>query len=1403
MRTLALLLTILLAPFLLRAQIVHIPDANFKATVVSNGEINTNGDDEIQVSEAEAYDGTIDVDDQGIADMTGLEAFVNLTRLECSYNQLTNLDVSANTLLERLDCVGNQLTSLDVSANAALTTLRCSSNQLTGLDVSANTLLERLDCVGNQLTSLDVSANAALTTLRCSSNQLTSLDISANTALTYLDCDNNQLTSLDVSANTVLNHLSCRSNQLTGLDVSSNSSLSQLTCSSNQLNSLNLRNGNNKRLTDMYASSNPSLGCIAVSDLAFAEANWTNIDEGVIFSEGGCNVYIPDANFKAALLADDAINTIDDSEIQYREAETYSGSIDVPNLSIADMTGLEAFKSVTGLDCSANNLSQLVVRQNARIVSIDCGNNELGSLDVSLNPALETLNCASNQLKGLELSNTNNLRQLDCQSNQLEILDLSDNVKLTELYCQSNQLRSLDVKNGNNEQITAFDVRDNPSLSCIAVDDAAYSAANWPNVDVQGLFNQEGCAVVYIPDAGFKAALLANTGINTNGDTEIQVSEAKAYTGDIQVPSTDISDMKGLEAFTKLTALDCSGNQLSELDVKANELLTELNCKNNQLSRLALRSNPLLEQLDCSNNQLGLLELRMNNVLKEVLCQSNQLHSLDLRNGANEAITAFDATDNPPLACISVDDAGYATANWSMIDAGTVFSEGGCNVYIPDANFKAALVGNSSINTNGDDEIQVGEAEAYDGTIDVDDQGIADMTGLEAFVALTTLYCWSNQLTSLDVSANTALTYLACDNNQLAGLDVSANTALTYLDCWNTKLTDLDVSANTALTYLDCSGNQLTSLDVSANTVLTYLDCHYNQLTSVDVSTNTALSTLYCWLNQLTGLDVSANTLLERLDCVGNQLTSLDVSANAALTTLRCSSNQLTGLDVSANTLLERLDCVGNQLTSLDVSANAALTTLRCSSNQLTSLDVSANTALTYLDCWNTKLTDLDVSANTALTTLDCQYNQLTSLDVSANTALETLWCGENQLTSLDVSANTVLNHLSCRSNQLTGLDVSANTMINELFCSSNQLTALNLRNGNNHLITGFDATGNPSLACIAVSDLAFAEANWTNIDEGMIFSEGGCNVYIPDANFKAALLADGAINTNNDSEIQYGEAEAYTGTIEVANLGISDMTGLEAFKSITGLNCADNELTQLVLRYHTALESIDCSGNQLGALDMKANEALKSLNCASNQLTSLDVRNGHNTQITEFDARNNSSLNCISVDDANYSTENWTNIDAHTSFNGDCGFIADFVADETSGPLPLEVQFTDRSDNTATSWQWDFGDGNTSEEQSPSHTYTVAGTYTVILTISNGSKTNSDSKTGYIDILKGNQTITFEPLEHKALGNPDFELTATASSGLAVSYTSSDLTVATIDGNTVTIIGLGTTTITASQEGE
>jgi Leucine-rich repeat (LRR) protein len=159
----------------------------------------------------------------------------------------------------------------------------------------------------------------------------------------------------------------------------------------------------------------------------------------------------------------------------------------------------------------------------------------------------------------------------------------------------------------------------------------------------------------------------------------------------------------------------------------------------------------------------------------------------------------------------------------------------GQNVNIPDVNFKAYLVGNTAINTNGDTEIQVSEANAFTGTIDCSYDNISNLTGIEAFTALTYLDCRVNQLSSLDVSQNTALTELQCDNNQLTSLNVSQNTALTYLYCYDNQLSSLNVSQNTALTYLVCHSNQLSSLDVSQNTALTLLSCHSNQLSSLNV----------------------------------------------------------------------------------------------------------------------------------------------------------------------------------------------------------------------------------------------------------------------------------------------------------------------------------------------------------------------------------------------------------------------------------------------------------------------------------------------------------------------------------------------------------------------------------------
>ena len=188
----------------------HFPDDHFIAYV----ELRCDKDGDGTLSQAE-LDGVTElyVAYANIKDLTGIELFPYLEKLDCKNNNLTRLDVSKNTKLTKLYCEFNQLTSLDLSKNTALTELNCQVNQLTSLDLSKNTALTKLDCALNPLTSLDVSNNTALTYLDCNYNQLTSLDLSKNTALTKLGCHDNQLTSLNLSSNTALTQVYCSGNK--------------------------------------------------------------------------------------------------------------------------------------------------------------------------------------------------------------------------------------------------------------------------------------------------------------------------------------------------------------------------------------------------------------------------------------------------------------------------------------------------------------------------------------------------------------------------------------------------------------------------------------------------------------------------------------------------------------------------------------------------------------------------------------------------------------------------------------------------------------------------------------------------------------------------------------------------------------------------------------------------------------------------------------------------------------------------------------------------------------------------------------------------------------------------------------------------------------------------------------
>nr|WP_255352943.1 MBG domain-containing protein [Pedobacter sp. Hv1] len=102
------------------------------------------------------------------------------------------------------------------------------------------------------------------------------------------------------------------------------------------------------------------------------------------------------------------------------------------------------------------------------------------------------------------------------------------------------------------------------------------------------------------------------------------------------------------------------------------------------------------------------------------------------------------------------------------------------------------------------------------------------------------------------------------------------------------------------------------------------------------------------------------------------------------------------------------------------------------------------------------------------------------------------------------------------------------------------------------------------------------------------------------------------------------------------------------------------------------------------------------------------------------------------------------------------------------------------------------------------SGTPTTAGSFNISITATDNTCSGVSATSSFtINIIKGDQAITFAALANKTYGDAPFGLTATGGgSGSAVTYTSSDPLVATISGATVTIVGQGTTTITASQAG-
>ena len=289
------------------------------------------------------------------------------------------------------------------------------------------------------------------------------------------------------------------------------------------------------------------------------------------------------------------------------------------NNNLTSLYGIEDFLQV--LNCSNNKITSLADLHNCTsLKTLNCSNNRITSLG-NLPYYIESLNCSNNLLSGmvtindrsplktLDISN-NNITRLDCTNNSLTSLNVSNCTNMSMLECQNNYLTSLNVSSN-----TAL-----KNLYCGS--NKLTSLPSLPNnisiVDVQK--NQ----ISSISSSSLPQSLTA-LDCSNNKLTTLQI---------VGKPNLTLLDCSNN---TSLTRLECRQNALYNLDVSGCTALTELYCNINQLPQLSLSGLNALSLVQINGNQIktSAMELLINSLRTIPAGSTGKIYVL-VRNNPDE-----------------------------------------------------------------------------------------------------------------------------------------------------------------------------------------------------------------------------------------------------------------------------------------------------------------------------------------------------------------------------------------------------------------------------------------------------------------------------------------------------------------------------------------------------------------------------------------------------------------------------------------------------------------------------------------------------------------------------------------------------------------------------------------------
>jgi Leucine-rich repeat (LRR) protein len=834
-----LLPLLLLFTGMVNAQIVTIPDANFKAALLSSSPtlqlakdasdqwiaIDANNDGEIQLTEAQAIKFLI-VPSGPTSDITGIDSFSNLEALSVQHNQITSVDLNSLTSLTSLSFINTwHLSSLQISSLTNLTELYCISlPNLTSLDVSNLTSLTKLTCIFTWVNNLNVAGLTNLTELNCSGNLLTTLNVSGLINLTRLDCSMNQIANLNVNNLLNLTDLNCSQNLLTNLNGIPN--VSKLNCQYNKLTTFNV--GGLTNLTDLNCYGN-EITTLNVNPLS----NLIKLDCGA-----------------------NKIITLNVSGLANLKSIFCSYSTELSSVTLTNLTSLEDF-IVTGTLSSSgytNIISQLTSLNLSglpNLKKLNCSIGKLTSLNLSNLISLTELDCTYNNISSLNLVNLPNLEKLSCTSNPILSLDASTLTNLVELNCGFGHTADGQVT-GLMQNLNVVGLSHLKKLSCV------YNQLT--SLDLTGLVSLESLTC-----DGVSNGLGLMTSLNVNNLTNLKFLSCTNQ----QLTSLNVSNLVNLEI------LYCSYNHITNLDLTGLINLVTLDYSYNQLANLNLVNLPGLITLNCSNNYLVTLNVLNLTNLRNLYCPFNQLTTLNLSGLSNLQILDYSYNQ---LALSDV--SGLSTNLKSLACSGN-------NLTSLDVTGLTSLE-NLSCNTN---ELTSLDLSTLPNLLTLD-CSVNHLPSLDVsnLINLQQLNVGMNLIPDLNITGLNGLTLLFCGNNPISSLDLSNHIALTNLDYSNCFLPNLDISFLTNLNYLSCFGTQTTAIDLSNLPNLTQLDCSNNLLTTLDTKN---CSIVNCGSNQLTTLYIK-NGINEQL---------LEFSNNPTLEYICADSSQLESLQTQLNGL--------------------------------------------------------------------------------------------------------------------------------------------------------------------------------------------------------------------------------------------------------------------------------------------------------------------------------------------------------------------------------------------------------------------------------------------------------------------------------------------------------------------